>query len=270
IADGSSVVGHVGDASVLVVRRGAELFAVDALCTHYHGPLAEGLVVRDTVRCPWHHACFDLRTGEALRAPAFSPLSCWAVEQRDGRIFVREKIAARRRPQLPASDAVPAKVVIVGGGAAAFAAAERLRREGYQGGIAMVSADDALPVDRPNLSKDYLAGTAPESWLPLRTAKFYAKNGIDLRLGAEVVEVVLADSSRLPYDRLLLATGAEPVRLTIPGAEQPHVRTLRSLADCREIIARAEAARRAVVMGASFIGLEVAASLRTRGLEVHV
>jgi NADPH-dependent 2,4-dienoyl-CoA reductase/sulfur reductase-like enzyme/nitrite reductase/ring-hydroxylating ferredoxin subunit len=278
LADGGKLVGHVDDERVLLVRRGAEVFAVGAECTHYHGPLVDGLVVDDTVRCPWHHACFDLRTGEALRAPALSPLACWAVEQRDGKVFVG---ARRARTTPPASGkgatGVPASVVIVGGGAAGFAAAERLRREGYEAPIVMLSDDDAPPVDRPNLSKDFLAGAAPEEWVPLRPASFYSKHAIDLRLGAEAVgidvrsrEVALADGSRVAYDRLLLATGAEPVRLSIPGADQPHVRTLRSLRDCREIIARALGARRVVVMGASFIGLEVAASLRARNLEVHV
>jgi NADPH-dependent 2,4-dienoyl-CoA reductase/sulfur reductase-like enzyme/nitrite reductase/ring-hydroxylating ferredoxin subunit len=277
LADGGKLMGHVGEHAVLLVRRGAEVFAVDAFCTHYHGPLGEGLVVDDTVRCPWHHACFDLRTGEAVRAPAFSPLGCWSVEQRDGTIVVREKRPRAKPPPLAPARDVPARIVIVGGGAAGFAAAERLRREGYGGSVVMLSADDALPVDRPNLSKDFLAGSAPEEWVPLRPERFYSKHDIDLRLETEVVaidtqarEVGLGDGTRIPYDRLLLATGAEPARLKIPGADQPHVRTLRSLADCRAIIERAAAARRVVVMGASFIGLEVAAALRARGLEVHV
>jgi apoptosis-inducing factor 3 len=277
LSDGGTLVGHVGDDEVLLVRQGAEIFAVGASCSHYHGPLAEGLVVGDTVRCPWHHACFSLRTGEAVRAPAFSPIDCWSVEQRDGKIFVTGKRAeARPTPRHPAKGA-PDRIVIVGGGAAAFATAEMLRREKYQGSIVMLSNDDTAPVDRPNLSKDYLAGTAPEEWVPLRGDDFYVDNGIDLRLKANVRsidvrsrEVVLADGAKVPCDRLLLATGAEPVRLPIPGADQPNVYTLRSLADSRSIIERAKAARRAVVIGASFIGLEVAASLRTRGIEVHV
>jgi NADPH-dependent 2,4-dienoyl-CoA reductase/sulfur reductase-like enzyme/nitrite reductase/ring-hydroxylating ferredoxin subunit len=278
LADGGKLAGRVGDAEVLVVRRGAEIFAVDAHCSHYQGPLVEGLVVDDTVRCPWHHACFDLRTGEALRAPALSPLACWSVEQRDGKIFVRDKLGkAKPRPRGTAGGTTPGRVVIVGGGAAGFAAAERLRREGYGGSIVMLSDDNAPPVDRPNLSKDFLAGTAPEEWVPLRSQGFYSKNAIDLRLGVKVAgidvssrEVTLTAGDKLPYDRLLLATGAAPVQLTIPGADQPHVCTLRSLDDCRAIIARAADARRAVVMGASFIGLEVAAALRTRNLEVDV
>ena len=102
LADGGKLVGHVGGEEVLLVRRGTEIFAVAAQCTHYHGPLVEGIVVDDTVRCPWHHACFDLRTGEALRAPALSPLACWSVEQRDGKIFVRDKLA-KPKPQLRAA-----------------------------------------------------------------------------------------------------------------------------------------------------------------------
>ncbi|MGC2461854.1 MAG: FAD-dependent oxidoreductase [Steroidobacteraceae bacterium] len=278
LADGGKLLGRAGDEQVLLVRRGTELFAVGAQCTHYHGPLVDGLVVDDTVRCPWHHACFSLRTGEALRAPALSPIECWSVEQRDGKIFVREK---RERTatmaRMKASEKAPNKIVIIGGGASGFAAAQKLRRERYQGSIVVLSNENAAPIDRPNLSKDYLAGNAPEEWVPLRPDSFYSKNHIELRLESNVTginahsrEVALADGSKVPFDRLLLATGAEPVRLSIPGAEQPHVRTLRTLSDCRAIIERAKTARRAVVLGASFIGLEVAAALRARGIEVHV
>ncbi|MDP9812472.1 NADPH-dependent 2,4-dienoyl-CoA reductase/sulfur reductase-like enzyme/nitrite reductase/ring-hydroxylating ferredoxin subunit [Rhizobium tibeticum] len=278
VPDGSKLVGHFGDTQVLLVRRGPQIFAVDAHCTHYNGPLVDGLVAGDAVRCPWHHACFDLRTGEALRAPAFRPLACWSVEQRDGKIFV---VGKRKRAEPttsePSVEAMPGKIVIVGGGAAGFAAAERLRREQYPGSIVMLSDDEAPPVDRPNLSKDYLAGKAPEDWVPLRGESYYSKNQIDLRLGTQAVrvdphtrEVILADGGSIPYDRLLLATGAEPVHLTIPGADQPHVHTLRSLADCRAIIEQAKTAKRIVVLGASFIGLEVAAALRSRRIDVHV
>ncbi len=279
LSDGGMLAGHVGEKAVLLARRGDDFFAVGATCTHYSGPLAEGLMVGDTVRCPWHHACFSLRTGEALHAPAFSPLECWRAERRGDRIFVQRKkeLLETQRTAGLASAGLPAKIVIVGGGAAGFAAAEKLRRERYEGELIMVSGEEVPPIDRPNLSKDYLAGKAPEEWIPLRPDSFYSENRIDLRLGTNAVgidvrarEVVLENGTRVAYDRLLLATGAEPVRLSTPGAELPHVHTLRSLADCRAIIERSAAARRTVVLGASFIGLEVAAALRERNIEVHV
>ncbi|MPY73296.1 MAG: Rieske 2Fe-2S domain-containing protein [Alphaproteobacteria bacterium] len=277
LADGAMLLGHVGDDAVLLARRGQDVFAIGATCTHYGGPLAEGLLAGDTVRCPWHHACFNLRTGEALRAPALNPVPCWRVERQDGRIVVREKAAAAAKPEpLPAAG-MPESIVILGGGAAGNSAAETLRREGYAGSIAMVSADSSGPYDRPNLSKDYLAGNAPEEWIPLRGPEFYRDHGIDLRLGARAAaidtaqrEVRFEDGSRCSYDALLIATGAEPVRLDLPGGDLPHVHYLRSLDDSRAIIERAKSARRAVVIGASFIGLEVAASLRARKVEVHV
>ncbi|WJR81074.1 FAD-dependent oxidoreductase [Bradyrhizobium sp. NP1] len=273
-ADGK-LLGHVGDDEVLLVQLGAEVLAIDPYCSHYHGPLAEGFVVGDTIRCPWHHACFSLRSGEAVRPPALSDLAVWQVEHERDRIFVRRKREVSRAA--PRHTAAPGRIVIVGGGGAGFAAAEMLRREGFAGAITMLSDDAAPPVDRPNLSKDYLAGSAPEEWVPLRPDDYYREAGIDLRLNTAVAaidakgrSVALADGGAVPFDRLLLATGAEPVRLQIAGADQPHVRTLRTLADSRAIIAAAEGAKRALVIGASFIGLEAAASLRARNLEVHV
>jgi len=278
LEDGGMLLGHVGEEAVLVTRIGDEFFAVGAHCTHYHCPLIDGIVTDRTIRCPCHHACFDLRTGEALRAPAFDPLSCWVVEVRGDRLFVVNKRDEPKAPNIgePRAD-MPDRIVIVGGGAAGFAAAEMLRRKNFAGSIVLLSNDAAPPVDRPNLSKDYLAGNASDDWVPLRPDSFYSENAIDLRLKTEVAhidlgtrEIALTDGQHVRYDRLLLATGAEPVRLWIPGSEEAPIHSLRSLADCRAIIERAQNARRAIVLGASFIGLEVAAALRNRNIEVHV
>src|ERR1700730_12344478 len=168
-------------------------------------------MVEDTVRCPWHHACFSLRTGEPLRAPALSPVACWAVEQRDGKLFVTTKKdapAPKGRSSAGPAAGMPERIVIIGGGAAGFAAAEKLRREQYQGSIVMLSNDDAPPVDRPNLSKDYPAGNAPEEWVPLPPASFYPDHSIELRLEPNVTgndtstrEGTLAEGSKVRYDR---------------------------------------------------------------------
>ncbi|MEP9399727.1 FAD-dependent oxidoreductase [Mesorhizobium sp. KR2-14] len=272
----SLIQGHVDGEPVVLARVGDEVLAVSATCTHYGASLGDGILVGDTVRCPWHHACFSLRTGEALAAPAFDPVGCWKVERHGDRIVVGDKISPEPSgARDTAGD--PQRIVIVGGGAAGFAAAEMLRRRGYAGQLTMLSADADAPYDRPNLSKDYLAGTAEEGWIPLRSPKYYARKQIDLQLGTSVERidpeartVIAADGRSFPFDRLLLATGAEPVRLPIPGADRENVFVLRSLADSRAIIAAAQNAGKVAIVGASFIGLEVAAALRERGLEVHV
>jgi apoptosis-inducing factor 3 len=272
--DRSMISGQADGEEVVLARRGDEFFAIGAHCTHYGGPLAEGLVAGDTVRCPWHHACFSLRNGEALRAPALDPVPCWRVEKVGDKIFVREKVS----PPVPKRVADrPSSVVLVGGGAAGLAAADMLRREGYPGPVTIVSADDAPPVDRPNLSKDYLAGTAQEEWIPLRPADYYRGRKIDLLLHSRVSsldtrkkQILLENGRTLEFDALLLATGADPVHLSIEGATDSQLCYLRTFEDSKAIIAKATSAKRVVVCGASFIGLEVAASLRTRGVLVDV
>jgi len=273
------MLGRVGEDEVVLARSGDDLFAVGAHCTHYHGPLAEGLIVGDTLRCPWHHACFSLRTGEALHAPALDPIACWRVERQGDTVYVREKLpetAQATGKSTPDRD-TPSSVVIVGGGAAGLAAAEMLRRRGYEGRITMLSADDSPPPDRPNLSKDYLAGNAQEDWIPLRPPDYYEQQKIELRLASRVTsldlkarQVHLDGGEAITFETLLLATGADPVRLTIPGADSPSVLYLRSFADSNAIIEKTKDSKHAVVIGGSFIGLEVSASLRARGIAVDV
>lgn len=273
IPDGGMLVGRVGDDEVLVARVDGELFAVGAHCTHYQGPLGEGLIVGDTVRCPWHHAHFCLRTGVARAAPALDPLKRWVVREKDGLIQVGLPEAATAARL--ASRSKVRRVVVVGGGAAGLAMTDMLRREGFDGSLTLLSADADAPYDRPNCSKDYLAGQAQPEWMPLRDTGWYSGNDVDLQLKAEAASLDLAgkavglkDGRSFGYDALLIATGAEPVRL--PAASGPNVFVLRSLRDADAIIAAAQRARRVAIVGASFIGLEAAAALRSRGLEVHV
>ncbi len=276
LADGSPFAGTVGDDEVVVVRSGDRFFAVGGRCTHYRGKLADGLVVGDTIRCPLHHSCFSLVTGEALRAPALDPINCWKVEQRDGKVFVREK-AEPPMSSSPRLDKNPSSIVIVGGGAAGIAAADMLRREGYTNPLTIISADQDAPVDRPNLSKDYLAGEAQDDWIPIWPPELYAERRVELLLGSRVSAidpaartVSLENGARREYGALLLATGADPVHLEIPGNNADRILYLRTFTDSRAIVERAGAAKRVVVVGGSFIGLEVAASLRNRGVDVDV
>jgi len=278
LADGMPLRGHADGEAVLVVRHGHDVYAISATCSHYGGPLAEGLVVDDTVRCPWHHACFSLRTGEALRAPALNPVASFDVRRHDETVFVGRKRdqPGTVRPRTRREGA-PASVAIVGAGAAGNSAAEELRHLGFRGDVTLIDRDAEAPYDRPNLSKDYLAGTAPEEWIPLHPRAYYEGLGVELLLGRTVTSLdpigkrlTLDDGTTRHFDAIVLAPGAEPVRLSPAGTDGPRIYYLRTLRDSRAIIAAAEGARRAVVLGASFIGLEVAASLRARKLEVHV
>src|SRR5436309_8176279 len=213
IADGAMVEGHAFGEAVLIARRSEEFFAIGATCTHYGGPLAKGLMVDCTVHCPWHHARFDLRMAEAIAAPALDNVACYKIDKREAQFFVTSKIDEKpvRKPK-----SSPASVVIVGAGAAGGAAAEMLRREGYDRPVRLIGADEFLPYDRPNLSKDYLAGTASEEWIPLRSADFYREQKIDTFTNTSVTaidpqekKVTLTDGRSLGYGALLLATGAE-------------------------------------------------------------
>jgi len=271
--------GHVDGEAVLLARLEDGLHAVGGTCTHYGAPLAEGLVANGEIHCPWHHACFSLRSGAALKAPAFAPLAKWKVEIAGDRVFVRERDETHSQSlHSPSSSrARPERIAIIGGGAAGFAAAERLRALGYEGALTMFSSDRDPPCDRPNLSKDYLAGSAPPEWIPLREPGFYAEQEIDLRLDCDIDvidpaarEVRTMTGERHGYERLLLATGAMPLWLSRPGFDLPNVHCLGSLADANCLVADCAKAKTVAVVGAGFIGLEAAGALRARGLEVHV
>ena len=267
------VKGQVDGKQVVVVRTAEGLRAVAGSCTHYGGPLGDGLCVAGQIRCPWHHAVFDLTTGEAVGAPALNPVRVYECTERDGRIYVTGPIEApvpEREAPLP-----PSSVVIVGSGAAGAAAAETLRRLGYAGPITLIGEE--APVDRPNVSKDYLAGTAPEEWMPLRSPGFYDEHDIELITGVTVtaidrgaMRVTLENGRELEYGALLMAPGAEPRQLPIAGSDQAHVHYLRTLEDSRSIITALDHVDQAIVVGAGFIGLEVAASLRQREVAVTV
>lgn len=270
---GIPMTGRFEGKPVLVVSTGDGVMAAAASCSHYGGPLGEGLCVEGQIRCPWHHAAFDLETGEAIGAPALNPIQVYDTTVRGGHVFVTApKNRAEARGTPPVS---PGPVVILGSGAAGAAAAEALRRYGFEGEVTLIGFEP--PVDRPNLSKDYLAGTAPEEWIPLRSRQFYEDKGIELMAGETVTGIDRADrlvsfegGRQLGYAALLIATGAEPRRLPVPGGDLLHVHCLRTFEDTQRIIAALDGVAEAAVVGAGFIGLEVAASLRNRDIGVTV
>ncbi len=291
VGAGQMIAGHAFGEPVLLIHVEPNWFAVGAKCTHYGAPLADGVLVGETIRCAWHHACFELRNGAASHAPALNDLPCYDVALENNVVRVTQKRTGgqlRGRDSRPRGSRAPEKVVfepnpisgpssvvMIGAGAAAIGCAEMLRREGYRGPVTLIDGDPDAPYDRPNLSKDYLAGNAPEDWLPLHPKEFYETQHLEILSGVTAQEidaksktVRLSDGTTRPYGALLIATGAKPIRLDIPGADR--VSYLRTLGDCRGIIDKARNAKSAVVIGASFIGLEVAASLVARGLQVHV
>ena len=298
--DGAMVQGTVDGEQVLLLKTSHGCFAVSATCPHHGAPLADGLLLDTSLRCPWHHARFDVRSGAVTCPPALDGLRRWRVEERNDLVYVREELkdvlsapetgmfATPVYTLINALTSVGAHVqrssgvksdpfVIIGAGAAGTSAARTLRAEGFTGRLVMIDADTDASVDRPNLSKDVLAGTAPVEWLPLRDAAFYEQQKIERCLGRTVVrldtsrrEIVLDDESTLRYDTVLLATGAASRHLHGVASPDVPVHYLRTLDDCHRLIGAAEHAKRVVIIGASFMGLEIAASLRQRGLDVHV
>ncbi|WP_058620633.1 FAD-dependent oxidoreductase, partial [Methylobacterium indicum] len=277
LPEGAMIEGTLGEDKVLLLRRDGAVTAIGARCTHLGAPLAKGIVAEGEIRCPWHHARFSLETGEAVGAPAFAPLPCYRAEERDGRITVTgRREAADSSLGKSSLGKSPGKVVIVGGGAGGHACAEWLARAGHGAAVTLVSDDPDPPYDRTFCSKQYLSGKAPREKTRLAPESFYGGEGprllrdrvVSLDLGAE--EIVTAGGERLAYDALVIATGAAPQTPDLPGFDRPEVHTLRSLADADALIAAAESARRVAVIGASFIGLEVAAAMIAREKRVTV
>lgn len=289
LTDGQMKTVSVGETDVLLSRVDGVFHACGAYCTHYGAPLEKGALVGTTVVCPWHHACFDVASGALQEPPALDPVATYRVRVEGDDVFVSV-------PETPSSptDHAPAlhakvsdpptvtpnpdarTIVLVGGGAAALAAAETLRAEAFGGPLLMVDDAGALPVDRTKLSKSFLAGKEGSETLLLRTETFLDRLRIKrrlrrvTRLDAEARLIELDQGDPIRYDLALVATGGRPRRLDVPGADLGGVHLLRHADDAEAIIAEAESAERAVVVGSGFIGMEAAASLTARGIAVTV
>ncbi|MDR6114753.1 MULTISPECIES: FAD-dependent oxidoreductase [unclassified Sphingomonas] len=272
LEEGRILAGVVDGQDVVLVRHRGRVCALAGTCTHLKAPLADGIVADGTIRCPWHHARFDVETGEAVGAPAFAPLERFTVVEEQGRVRVEGPA--------PRAEVVPAKagrrigrVVIIGGGGAGHACAEMLARHGADATVTLLSDEPGAPYDRTFCSKQYLAGKADrdDTALPLPGEGVTLRTGVAVtRIDRDAGAVVLGDGERVAYDILILATGSAAVPPDFYGANRDDVHVVRGLADADRLIAALAGAARAIIIGSSYVGLEVAASLVARGLEVAV
>ena len=282
IKDGEMMVFSLGDGKeVLLCNFNGQISALAPYCTHYGAPLADGILSGGKIICPWHHACFNAKSGDLLEPPAQDSLSKYEVKIKgdDVIIIYPEKPEGSRAPVMVKKDSSLDKrtFIIIGGGAAGNAAAQAMREAGFNGNILIVTQENRTPYDRPNLSKDYLQGTAQPEWMPLRSEDFYKEYGIDFLLNKKVKSVdsknkkiSFEHGDDLNYDKLLLAPGGIPRKLNLPGSDLKNIFYLRSFDDSDLIIEALKNSSKAVIIGASFIGMETAFSLSGRGLKVIV
>ncbi|WP_288423923.1 FAD-dependent oxidoreductase [uncultured Spirosoma sp.] len=275
---------RVGDTDVLLARVDGQYYALYPKCTHYQAPLSKGMLHGNRLVCPWHNACFDVRNGHRLEAPALNGLPTHEVRIEGDQVMVRLTTdkESMENPMATPDPANTTTCVIVGAGGAGAFAAEAMREGGFTGNILMLTSSDHAPYDRPNCSKDYLQDKAPDEWMPLRSPDFYADYGIDIRTGQRVtsldphtkeIEVSGGEgqaTERIAYDKALICSGGKPNKLPVPGVDLKGVQVLRSLTDSQQLRELGKEGKRIVIIGSSFIGLEAAMSLRKLGSSVDV
>jgi apoptosis-inducing factor 3 len=277
LKEGEPVVVESGADKILLVRVDGRIHALNHKCPHYEEKLEKGVLFGTEIVCKSHFARIDVVTGRVLSPPAYNDSAVYPVKVENGEVWLGAS-ENPKFPKPPANLGSDTRVfAIVGAGAAGNAAAEFLRRRGFAGRIVMITPEAERPYDRPNLSKDYLTGKIGDDWLPLHGSKFYPTQGIELLTGRTVTAVdtagkrlTLDNGETVAFDKALLATGGWPRKLPVPGGDGEGCHVLRTTGDARAILAAAGQSTAAVVIGAGFIGLEVAGSLREKGLSVTV
>ncbi len=277
LQNGDMIQGSVGETDVLLVRRNDKYSAFHAYCSHYGAPLAGGALSNGRIVCPWHHACFDAATGNQVEPPGLDSLEAYDVRLDGDDVVVRipTKPDGHRVVEMSGRDPSDERTfVVLGGGAAGEYAVEGLREKGFSGRVVMISREAETPYDRPNCSKEYLQGEAPEEWMFLRGEAFYDDINVERLHGRSVVKLdakkktlAFQNGDEMPFDGVIICTGGIPRHLDVDGADLNGVHLLRSYRDATTILAEAREASRAVVVGASFIGMEVAYSLKAMGVD---
>ena len=271
----------VADSQILLSKINDKFYATSAVCTHNGAPLAKGILCQEKIICPWHNACFNAISGQQLEPPGLNSLAAFDVRVEGEQVLVKlpSEVSEQRTLAMArhVSQSNERTFVVLGAGAAGINAVEALRQSGFQGKVILVSAEKKLPYDRTKLSKNYLQGKAEADALSLRSCEFYDRYDIELRFGQEVTKVdalskslTFADGESLKFDSLLLATGGKAKQLDAPGIDLANIFTLRQPEDAEAILERVQDAKKAVIVGSSFIGMEAASSLIQQGLEVTV
>ncbi|KAF7219010.1 apoptosis inducing factor mitochondria associated 4 [Nothobranchius furzeri] len=266
----------VDDQKVLLVRIQGQYSAVGSRCSHYSAPLIKGALVGDRVRCPFHGACFNVRTGDIEEYPGLDSIPSYKVKVEDGKVYVTINkksltLTKRVKEMFAIQPGTKHTVLLIGGGPASLVCAETLRQNCYPGHIVIVTKDSLPPIDKPKLSK---AMNLESSSILLRSGDFYQQYAIEMWMGKEVVSVhppdkvvKMSDGTSKRYDQLLIATGCRARPLSCPGSDLKGVHLLQSYDDAKEIHS-SSVGQRAVVIGASFIGMEVASYLSDKATSV--
>lgn len=280
LQDGDMKQINVDDHEILLAKVDGRFHALSAHCTHYGAPLAKGALSRDRIVCPWHHASFELASGDQLEAPGLDSLACFTVAVKENDVFIElpNEIAPQRLVKMAQRDKNDQRCyMVLGAGAAGEYAVEALRQAGFTGRIVLISQENTVSYDRTKCSKTFLQKKAQDEGMPLRSSTFYQQHDIELMTGRQVDRVdtrdktlLFRDGNSLGFDKLILCTGSRPRGLGIPGSDLEEVYTLRSWADSQALREVAQKTKQAVVVGASFIAMEVVWSLRSLGLEVTV
>lgn len=279
LLDGELKEVRVGDTDVLLARADGQYYALHPQCSHYQGPLVKGVLNGYRLVCPWHNACFDVRNGHRLEAPALNGLPTHEVRIESNQVYVRltTNKKSMENPMAAPDESNSETYVIIGSGGAGAFAAEGMREGGFTGKIVMLTESSEAPYDRPNCSKDYLQGKAPDEWMPLRPEEFYKDYGIEIRTGQRVMaldpaakRIELASGETMSYYKALLCSGGKPNELPGVKIDYKGVYSLRSLHDSQTLRDLGKQSKRVVIIGSSFIGVEGAMSLRKLGSEVDV
>jgi len=263
------------DQKILLVKIEGNIHAIGGLCPHYGAPLDEGILSGDRIVCPWHHAAYDARSGNLKEPPSLDALAHFEVRIDGEDVIVRvpEPFEGSRGPHMTKFDPEADKrtFVIIGTGAAGNAAAQTLREDGFKGRIVMITHENRLPYDRPQLSKEFMEGKSDEAAVQLRPEEFYREHDIELMFQTKVIGVDIAkkvisfeNGESISYDKALIATGGIPRRLDIPGADLENIFTLRSFNDADKIFQASEKADNIVIVGSGFIAMETANAFRER------